>query len=279
LGIAFRCDDDLRFEIGEAVAVAAHEGVEPEGVEVARDETFRFGEGAEEPAQIKLVGPDGDVDLVAGEEGDGGSDAVDRGTIVERTFEREAEPFLRAAADGDDDVLRMKLVEAIDEGGVGDGAAAINRSHVDVVFGDGDSLLLEPREIALGAGGARHNPEGVAGLAGVGLLEKFAKVFEAGEPPDGRGLDSVPDEDHEGGVGEDEVGVEERVAIAGVAVEILEGRRRGDDEETAVAHDLDGGFGGAVEEVDAENAVSLVQRHLRHAEVILSRPAPAEEEK
>jgi hypothetical protein len=29
----------------------------------------------------------------------------------------------------------------------------------------------------------------------------------------------------------------------------------GDDEKAAVAHDLDGGFGGAVEEVDAEDAV------------------------
>jgi hypothetical protein len=29
----------------------------------------------------------------------------------------------------------------------------------------------------------------------------------------------------------------------------------GDDEKAAVAHDLDGRFGGAVEEVDAEDAV------------------------
>ena len=46
-------------------------------------------------------------------------------------------------------------------------------------------------------------------------------------------------------------------AVAGVAVEVFEGRRGGDDEKAAVAHDLDGGFGGAVEEVDAEDAVCL----------------------
>jgi hypothetical protein len=87
------------------------------------------------------------------------------------------------------------------------------------------------------------------------LLKKFAKILEPGEPLDGRGLEPVPDENHEGGVGEDEVGVEERVPIAGVAVEIFECGRGGDDEDTAVTHDLDGGSGGAVEEVDTENAV------------------------
>ena len=89
------------------------------------------------------------------------------------------------------------------------------------------------------------------------MLQKFAEVFEAGEPPDGRGLEAVPDEDHEGGVGEDEVCVEESVAIAGVAVEVFESRCGGDDEQATVLHDLDGGLGGRVEEVDAEDAVSL----------------------
>src|SRR6266436_9402878 len=92
-------------EVGEAVAVAKHEGEEFEGAPVAGDVAFRLGYGAEEPAEVEPVGPDGDVDLVAAEEGDGGADAVDGRAIVEVAFEVEAEALLRAAADGDDDVL------------------------------------------------------------------------------------------------------------------------------------------------------------------------------
>src|SRR3979490_185515 len=114
----------LRLEVGEAVAVAKHEGEEVEGAPVPRDIAFRFGYGAEEPAEVKLVGPDGDVDLVAAEEGDGGANAVDGGTIGESAFEVKSEAFLRAAADGDDDVLGTKAVEAFEQRGVGDGGAA-----------------------------------------------------------------------------------------------------------------------------------------------------------
>ena len=52
-------------EGGEAVAVAEHEGEEFERAPVAGDVTFGFGDGAEEPAEVELVGPDGDVYLVA----------------------------------------------------------------------------------------------------------------------------------------------------------------------------------------------------------------------
>ena len=132
----------------------------------------------------------------------------------------------------------------------------------------------EPVEIAFRADGAGHDPEGVAGLADVGFEEEFAEVLEAGEPLDGRRLQTVPDEDHEGGVGDGEVCVEEGFAIVGIVVEVFERGGGGDDEKAAVAHDLDGGFCGAVEEVDAEDAVGLWWRCRRlrigHALVIFS---------
>jgi hypothetical protein len=260
----------LHFEIGEAVPVAAHEGEEFEGVEVARDETLRLGQRAEEPAEIELVGPDGDVDLVTGEEGDGGPDAVDRRPVRKIAFEVESEAFLGASADGHDDVLRAETVEMFEQCRIGDGSTAVHGRHVDVVFGDGDSLLFEPGQIAFCADGVGHDPQGVAGLANVGFEEQFAEVFEAGEPLDGCGLQSIPDENHEGGVGDGEVGVEESVAITGTAIEVLERGSGGDDEKAAFAHDVDGSFGGAVEEVDAEDAVSLGLGLLDHAWVIFS---------
>ena len=142
--------------------MAKHEGEEFEGTPIAGNVAFRFGDGTEEPAEVELVGPDGDVDLIAGEKGDGGADAVNGRTVVERAFEVEAETFLGAAADGDDDVRGTEPVEAIDKSGIGDGTAAVDGRHIDVIVRNGYSVLLEPGEIALGAGGAGHNPEGVA---------------------------------------------------------------------------------------------------------------------
>jgi hypothetical protein len=106
--------DQLGLEFGEAVSVAAHEGVEGAGMPVTGDVAGWFGEGADEPAEVEFVGPDGDVNLVAREEGDGCADAVDGGAVVEIAFEVEADAFLRAAAYGDDDVLRADAVEPLE---------------------------------------------------------------------------------------------------------------------------------------------------------------------
>ena len=245
----------LRLEVGEAVAVAKHEGEEFEGAPVAGDVAFRFGEGAEEPAEVELVGPDRNVDLVAREEGYGCADAVDGRAIVEVAFEVKSEALLRAAADGHDDVLGTEAVEAFEQRGVGDGSTAIDGGHVDVVFGDGDSLPFEPCQIAFCADGAGHDPEGVAGLADVGFEEEFAQVLEAGEALDGLRLQTVPDENHVGGVGDGEVCVQKGFAVVEVVVEVFERGGGGDDEQAAVAHEGDGCLCGAVEEVDAEDSV------------------------
>jgi hypothetical protein len=94
--------------------VAEHQGEEFAGLPVAGDVALRFGEGAKEPAEIILVGPDGDVDLVAAEEGDGGADAVDGGAASEVAFKVKAEALLGAATDRHNDVLRAKTLEAIE---------------------------------------------------------------------------------------------------------------------------------------------------------------------
>ena len=101
-------------EVREAVAVAAHKWVELERMEVAGDVAFGFGERAEEPAEPDPVGPDGDVDLIAREKGNGGTDAVDGRAIGERAFEIEAEALLGASSYSDDDVLGVESVEALE---------------------------------------------------------------------------------------------------------------------------------------------------------------------
>ena len=260
----------LGLEFGKAVSVVEHQGEELSGGPVAGHVAFRFGDGAEEPAQVKLVGPDWDVDLISAEEGDGGAYAVYGWTVGEVAFEVESKPFLRASSNGDDDVLRTYAGETLKQSRVGYGSVTVHGRHVDGVFGDGDSLLFEPSQIALGADGTRHDPECVAGLTDIGFEKKRAEVLESGEALDGFRLQTVPDENHEGGVSDGEVCVEERVAIAEAAIEVFEGRSGGDNEKAAVAHDRDGGFGGAVEEVDAEDAVGLGWGCLSHAEAIFS---------
>ncbi len=250
--------------------MAEHERQEFAGVPVSGNVALWFGEGSEEPAEVELIGPDGDVDLIAAEEGDGGADAVDGGAVGEIALEVKAEALLGSAADGDDDMLGAKPVEALEQSGVVDGRVAVHGRHVDVVFGDGDSLPCEPVQITFGTDGAGHDPERVAGLANVWFKEKFAEVFEAGEALDGDRLQTIPDENHEGGVGDGEVRVEQSGAIVATLVEVFERWGGGNDEETAVgSHDVDGFFCGAVEEVDAEDAMVSGGR-CRHEEICSS---------
>lgn len=255
-----------RSKRGEAASVAQHDGEEFAGVPIAGDVALRFGEGAEEPAEIVPVGPDGDVDLVPAEERNGGADAVDRWAIGEVAFEVEAKALLSSAADGDDDVLGTKAVEAFEQSRIIDRGVAVHGSHVDGVFRNDDSLPCKPVQIEFGAGGAGHDPEGVAGFANVGFKKEFAQVFESGETFDWDGLQAVPDQDHEGRVGDGEVRVEEGVAIIRTAIEVFESRGCRDDEKAAVgSHDFYGFLCGAIEEVDAEDAVGEVR--CRHEEV------------
>ena len=115
-----RCLNDSGPEVGQMVAVAEHECEELACTPVPGDIACRFGDGAEEPAQIEPVGPDWDVDLVSTKEGDGCANAVDSGTVRESAFEVESQAFLGTAADGHDDVLRAKAIEAFEQDGIGE---------------------------------------------------------------------------------------------------------------------------------------------------------------
>jgi len=183
-----------------------------------------LGEAAEEPADPEAVCPEGDADLVAGEKGDGGADAVDGGKRAEVALEVEAEALLGAAAEGDDDVCGAALAEGAEEGlvnyipcdavreiagdrcrggasGRGGGGSFVEGGEVDVFGGYVDALRAEPGEVGGGAGGAGHDPEGAAGEAEIGEGKEREEVFEAGEAANVVALEEVPEEDHEGAVG------------------------------------------------------------------------------
>jgi hypothetical protein len=249
--------------------VTEHDGQEFAGVPVAGNVALRFGEGAKEPAEVVLVGPHRDVDLIAAEEGDGSSDAVDSRAVREVALEVESESLLCSAANGDDDVLRTKTVEEVDQSWIIDGCVAVHGCHVDVVFGNGDSLPCKPIQIAFRADRTGHDPEGVAGLTDVGFKEEFAQILETGKTFDRDGLYSVPYENHKGGVGDGEIRVEEGFAVVTTLVEVFEGWCGGDDEEAAVcSHDFDGFLSGAIEEVNAKDAVGSGEG-IRHEELCL----------
>jgi hypothetical protein len=92
-------------------AVAEQEGKELASVPVAGNVEPRLGDGAEEPAEVESVGPDGDVDLVSAEEGYGCTYAMDGRAVVEATLKVEAETLLGASADCHDDMPRTESVE------------------------------------------------------------------------------------------------------------------------------------------------------------------------
>ena len=71
----------------QLVAVAVDERVELAGVPIAWQEAARLGQGAEEPAEVELVRPDGNENLVSTEEGNGRSDAMDCGQIAQVLLE------------------------------------------------------------------------------------------------------------------------------------------------------------------------------------------------
>jgi hypothetical protein len=255
----------LALEVGKAIAIAKHERQEFAGFPITWDVAFRLRDGTEEPAEVEPVGPDGDVDLIAAEEGDGGTDAVDGGVVGEVGFEIEAEALLRAAADGHDDVLRTNAVEAFEQRWVGDGAVTVHGSYVDVVVGDCDPLPREPGQVASSANGVGHDPESIAGPTDVLSEEEGAQVLEAGEASDRFRLNAVPDEDHKAGVGDGEVRVEEGIPIAKIAIEVFECGSGGNDEKATTTHDLDGGLGGTVEEIDPKDSVDLSWWGFLHA--------------
>ena len=93
-------------------------------------------------------------------------------------------------------------------------------------------------------------------LAELGLIEQHAQVLQAGELGDAVALNQVPEQHHEGAVGEGEVGAEQGLAITQIVAEVLErGSRRHHDQAAVLAELVDGLLGVSDNEADAEDAL------------------------
>jgi hypothetical protein len=73
--------------------------------------TARFRQRAKEPAEIELIRPLGDMNLIAAQEGYGRSNAVDRRRVAEIAPQVEAKPLLVAAAKRHNHMLRPLLLD------------------------------------------------------------------------------------------------------------------------------------------------------------------------
>ena len=73
------------------------------------DEDTRLREQPQEPSQTELVSPGGNRYLVASDESERAADTVDRGAIFKILPQEQAEFFLRARANSDDDISRLSL--------------------------------------------------------------------------------------------------------------------------------------------------------------------------
>lgn len=80
-----------------------HSG-QSEGAQRAWQKFSRVSDQAQQPAKIQPVGPGGDGDLVAGDETEGGANAMDGWTMGGVFAQIKTDLFLDAAAERDDDV-------------------------------------------------------------------------------------------------------------------------------------------------------------------------------
>jgi hypothetical protein len=188
-----------------------------------------------------MVDPFRDIDLVAGEEGNGGANAVDGGAIGEVLLEIKAEAFLRASAEPENDMSGAALLETAEKLGVLR-RGTVHGSEVNVVVGDVDVVLAEPRDVAFRSVGVGHHPEADAGLAELIAVDEGAKIAETGELGNIVMLDEVTEHDHEGTISDGEVRAEKRVPISLVVREILQSRSSGNYDHATIGGDLVNGI-------------------------------------
>jgi len=70
------------------------------------------------------------------------------------------------------------------------------------------------------------------------VFEQHAQILEAGELGDAVALDQVPEQHHEGAVGDGEVGAQQGIAIAKIVGQVLERRGRWNHDQAAVLANL-----------------------------------------
>ena len=116
------------FQRRQLIAPVKDEPREAARAPETRDKNPRLGDGAKKPADVIFVGPIGDANLVAGEEAERSSDAMDRGPVIESLEQVAAELVLDAAADRDDDVFRADLPDEREKGFVFNRAPVLGRN-------------------------------------------------------------------------------------------------------------------------------------------------------
>lgn len=131
-----------------------------------------FGEAAEEPSEIEAVCPHGNLNLVAAEECDGGSNAMNRGHRFEIPLQIKAQLFLCASTQGNDDMGRPVLANGLQEHLIFD-RTLVERRDIHVLGKYVDALLTQPDKIPGRAVGIRHDPECPARFAHIGAGEQF----------------------------------------------------------------------------------------------------------
>jgi hypothetical protein len=239
-------------DAGKPVAEADHEGREVARIPIAGAINTWSGEATPQPTEAGMVDPNGDVDLVAGEEGDGSADAMNSWAVREVLLEVEAEALLGAAAEAENDVGGSALLKPAEESVVLK-SGAIHGGEIDVIVGEVNAVFAEPGHVAACGFRIGHHPKARTGTAKLVPVDEGAKVAEAGELGNVVVLDEVPEDNHKSAVCDGKVGAEERVPIAFIVSEVFESRRSGNNDEATVAGDLvDGIVSSADEESDSQ---------------------------
>ena len=111
--------------------------------ENARGEEARLGQKAQEPAEIKAVGPVGYGNLVAGDKTERGANAVNDGPISQPLYYIMSKLFLRPAPDGNQDMVRATLLEEPEKMSIFN-LQSVTRREIAIVDLDRESFPVRP---------------------------------------------------------------------------------------------------------------------------------------
>lgn len=138
--------------------------------QVPRKKPSRRRKAAKQPSQVKPVCPVRNADLIAAQERDCRTDAMNCWKVIEVLLEVVPQSLLRSATQRDNHVFRSKRLESPDQFRILD-LRSVHGRLVNALFRDTDSLGSQPPDVRLRTAPARHYPECTPGLAHDRMLQ------------------------------------------------------------------------------------------------------------
>lgn len=178
---------------------------------------------------------------------------MDARTKIAFAFQHQAQAFLRAAAQADHDVARLTLPDQFDQRRIFNPPGGIVRRQIAVRLGKIVALRLQPRDVLVARRRVRHDPQ--HRFARRKRPQEQLDIPEAGHARNFFARDQPPEEHHQRAVRDDQVGVQERLAVGLIGGQFHQRRCRRHQHQAARESGLHRRLRAAREKADAENVL------------------------